>query len=95
MSVQVLFAHLWTCEGERCGCWRMQGAVKGRVAQAMMKAENDALAQGLGKTVAQEKAAAAEKAALSIKQRPPKPHETVKMDPAVFAETQKWLHSVL
>merc|ERR1711939_758216 len=79
---------LWTCSGHRCGCWKLQHTDNGRVAKAMMKAENKALAKGLGKAVAMKKAAAAAHTAKIAK------HGKAAKKPAALAQTKEWLKTV-
>lgn len=57
--------HTWICDGDdnKCHCWGLQAEKKGPIETAMLKAENEALAEGLTPEEAKERAVEAEKEA--------------------------------
>jgi hypothetical protein len=63
----------WECDGDNCHCLQFRGELSGPVEDAMIKAENAALAQGKSEQEAKADALAAEKAA---EEMPAVPHGT-------------------
>merc|ERR1711964_320499 len=87
------YAHRkWECRNKRCSCWKEQGSARGIVAEAMRKAENKALAQGLGKAASR---VAAKKAEQKQLHTPSKAEAAAAKKAAEEAQaTRAWMHAV-